>query len=257
MKLREEMISLQRSSHQERLELARKLSDLILRAHRNSVLAVYVYGSTAKNLDKPYSDLEIIAVVSDGTDIPMTKYVYRGLIIEIQYYQESSFLIEARQVGREWPISSDQFRNRIVLFENDSWLKKLDAAVAISDKADMSDSIRFAALDLVEELSVLRNIVLTGDAQLLRTRAMSLAGSAGNLVLLLNRRYVMTTSWFWKHVFESPVKPADMAELVNILTSGTVKTAQEVEKVAIKLFDEMMEFVVARGVSIESPTLIV
>src|SRR5690349_1118149 len=128
-------VPLRRVSHEERVELGRKLASQIIDLYKDSVLAVCIYASTAKNLDRPYSDLEIFCVTTDNLEIPNNRYIYDGLLVQIDYFQESKFLKEAATVGWDWPLGADQYRNRIVLFERDKWLENLEKAVAENDRA--------------------------------------------------------------------------------------------------------------------------
>src|SRR2546426_9426235 len=110
-------------SHEKRLELAQTIASRLLDTYKDAVLAICIYASTAKNLDRPYSDLEIFCVATDGLEVKNKRYVYDGLLVEIDYFQESNFLKEAKRVGWDWPLGADQYRNRIELFEQDKWLK--------------------------------------------------------------------------------------------------------------------------------------
>src|SRR5437764_12850876 len=57
---------LRKVSHEERVELGRKIASQIINSYKDAVLAICIYGSVAKKLDRPYSDLEIFCVVNDN-----------------------------------------------------------------------------------------------------------------------------------------------------------------------------------------------
>src|SRR5713226_9485692 len=133
-------------SHEKRLELAQTIASRLLDTYKDAVLAVCIYASTAKKLDRPYSDLEIFCVVTDSIEVKNKLYVHDGLLVEIDYPQESNLLKAATRVGWDWPIQADQYRNRIVLFERDNWLKKLEEAVAENDKTDLTEALRIATI---------------------------------------------------------------------------------------------------------------
>jgi predicted nucleotidyltransferase len=63
--------------------IARRISKCVLGKYKSDVLAAYVCGSTSKNLDRPFSDLELIVVVRDDIEIPMKYYLHKGLIIQV------------------------------------------------------------------------------------------------------------------------------------------------------------------------------
>ena len=142
--------------------MARTIASLIVDAYKDAVLAVCIYGSTAKKLDSPYSDLEIFCAVADSLEIKNKRYVYDGLLVEIDYLQESNFLKEAGRVGWDWPIGADQYRNRIVLFERDNWLTKLEEAVAEDDRADLTEELRWATMVVTESLAAVRKAYIRG-----------------------------------------------------------------------------------------------
>src|SRR5207245_7659644 len=102
---------LRKVSHEERVELGRKIASEILDTHKDAVLAICIYASTAKKLDRPYSDLEIFCVASDGLEVKNKRFVYDGVLVEIDYFQESNFLKEAKRIDCDSPLRSDQSRN--------------------------------------------------------------------------------------------------------------------------------------------------
>ena len=121
----------------------------------------------------------------------------------------------------------------------------------------MSEALRVAAVELTEDLCALLNARITGDAIGIRSRGFALAGDAAGLVFLLNRRYVTTTSWYWKQAFECPQKPRDFEKLISVSAGFTAASLEEVAEAAEKLYREVMEMVGSRGVSIEMDQLVV
>lgn len=83
-------------THAQRLEMAEHIRKRVLETHAAAVLAIFVTSSTAKGLDQPFSDLEVTVVLRDGSDVPSKSYIYRGILVEIEYAQESKLLHDAR-----------------------------------------------------------------------------------------------------------------------------------------------------------------
>src|SRR5216683_4110175 len=225
-------------SHEKRLELAQTIASQILDTYKDAVLAICIYASTAKKLDRPYSDLEIFCVASDGPEVKNKRYVYDGLLVEIDYFQESNFLKEATRVGWDWPLGADQYRNRIVLFERNNWLKKLEKAVAENDRADIAEELRWATLTMTESLAAVRNAHLKRDQRDLRTRAFYMAWDTARIVFLYNRKYVLTTGWFWKQLFECQEQPRGLRKLVDVVAGFEKSTDSELVDAAEKLWRE-------------------
>jgi len=61
-------------SHEQRVEIGRRICARILETFKESVLAVFITGSAAKALDRPFSDLEMTAIVMDSVELPTKFY---------------------------------------------------------------------------------------------------------------------------------------------------------------------------------------
>ena len=242
---------LRKVTHEGRLRIAHQISDRILAKYERDVLAVYVCGSTSKKLDRPFSDLELIVVVRDRAEIQMKYYLHRGLIIHIQYLKSSYTLDDADQFTDNWHWVADQYRNRIDLYERDRWFKRLDEAVAKSDKRNSREAIQKSFMMMTESLAVLRNDVLTSDKLGVLMRARVLAEDAARILLLMNRRYVTTTSWFWKIAFDLRNKPKDFKKLVEKMSGFVPTTGEEIVAASERLYKEMSDLVAHCGVKIE------
>ena len=246
---------LRKFDHQQRLKIAHRIADRVVKKYGNNVLAVYVCGSTSKKLDRPFSDLELIVVVRDRAEIPMKYYVHRGLIIHIQYPKSSYTLDDAQQFSDSWHWVADQYRNRIDLYERDSWLRRLNEAVAKSDRRDSHDAIRKSFMMMTESIAVLRNDILTDDKVGVLMRGRVLAEDAAKILLLINRRYVTTTSWFWKIVLDLPNKPKGFKTLVEKMSGFVPTTVEEVAASSERMYKEMSQLVTHHGIKIERADL--
>jgi kanamycin nucleotidyltransferase len=243
---------LRKISHEKRVELGREIASQIIASYKHAVLAICIYASTAKNLDRPYSDLELLCVVTDNFEMQNKRYVFDGLLVEIDYFHESKFLKEAAEVGWDWPLGADQYRNRIVLFERDNWLKKLEKSVAENDQADFTRELRWAILTMTESLAAVRNAHLKRDHRNLRTRTFCLAWDAARVVFYQNRKYVLTTSWFWKQLFECREQPQGFRKLIDIVAGFEKSTNTELVDAAEELWRRTILMVQPRGISLES-----
>ena len=242
---------LRKFTHEERLRVARLISDRVVKKYGSDVLAVYVYGSTSKRLDRPFSDLELIVVVRDRAEIPMKSYLHRGLIIHVQYLKSSNILEGAERFTENWHWEADQYRNRIALYERDGWFRRLDEAVAKNEKQDSVEAIRKSFMMMTESLAVMRNDILTNDKIGVLMRGRVLAEDAARILFLLNRRYVTTTSWFWKIVFDIRNKPKDFKKLVEKMSGFVPTTREEVVASSERLYKEMCTLLRESRIKIE------
>ena len=250
-------MQLTKHTHEERLEIARQLCEQIVKTYGDKVLVVCIVGSTAKNLDRPYSDLEMIAIVRDGVEIPIVQYIHDGMSIQIDYVEGSSFLKDASRITFNWPLSQDQFRNRIVLYDPTAWVSKLDKVVAESETADTRKTIGQLMSALYEGLEVIKNAELEHDEIGIRTAGFYLAWDAARLVLLMNKRYVLTSSWFWKETKDSVLKPKGFWTREEKLAGFVRASVEEIVESAESLCNDMLKIVESLDISIEPEKLLV
>lgn len=243
--------------HDERIEIAKRLAQEILRAYSDSVLAVFVTSSTARSLDLEHSDLELTAVVRDGVELRDRSYVYRGLLIEIEYPQESAILKDTRRVTWRWPIVAGGYRDRIVLYDREGWLRLLDQALNERDASDFSAGLRHATTALIECRDKLRNARLAGDDLVARFNGFLIGEHAAVLILFLNRRWMVTSRWLFSQAFECPAQPAEFRRLVEILIGVIPSTLAAVADAAERLCGDTVTLARSLGISVESEALVV
>lgn len=242
-------------NHDERVEIAERLASEIVRTYGDAALAIFVTSSTARALDLQHSDLELTAVVRDGTVLKDRSYVYRGIVVEIEYPQESAILNDARRVTRRWPFEAGEYRDRIVLHERDEWLRRLDQAMDERDASDFSTAQRHATTELIEYRDKLRNARLGGDELAVRYNGLFIAEQAATLVLFLNRRWMITSRWLFAQAFECPAQPAEFRRMVEILIGVVPSTCAAVVEAGERLCTDAVALAWSLGISVELDAL--
>jgi len=84
-----------------------------------------------------------------------------------------------------------------------------------------------------------------------------MAWDTARVVFLYNRKFVLTTSWFWKQLFECQKQPKRFRKLVNVVAGFEKSTSSELVDAAEQLWRETMLMVQQHGISIESTDVIV
>ena len=106
-----------------------------------------------------------MAVVKAGQEsIPDKKFVYDGIELAIIYWPESAFIARAREMDESWPAYRSRYSNLRVIYERDGWTRHVQSALVESDKADATEAIRTAELDMVRHVGILRDDMRKSDA---------------------------------------------------------------------------------------------
>ncbi len=84
----------------ERLSIAREVSDRIVRDYPRRVHAVYVPKDDPAIADTPKRNVRLSVVVRDGMRLQDRSYLYKGLFVQIYYWQEIGILGHARTLDK-------------------------------------------------------------------------------------------------------------------------------------------------------------
>src|SRR3990172_11166526 len=72
-------------SHEERLAIADAISRRVHQAFSEKLLAIGIYGSTARGDDGPYSDLEMLVVLDSVGEDHTHEWLHDGLKAEVNF----------------------------------------------------------------------------------------------------------------------------------------------------------------------------
>ena len=122
---------------------------------------------------------------------------------------------------------------------------------------DFTQELQNATIGMTDSLAAILNAHLKSDQRDLRTRAFDMAWNTARVVFLYNRKFVLTTSWFWKQLFECQKQPKRFRKLVNVVAGFEKSTSSELVDAAEQLWRETMLMVQQHGISIESTDVIV
>ncbi len=240
------------SQNENRMSIAKQISDLIVKKNEKRVLLVCMWGVGSDDAWL-YPEIDLLTVLRGGERAQSKSYNYHGFSVRISYWEEAALLYSAGRVDDDWAKHSSYFRVRKVLFERDGWSRNLEKALQQSDKTNSTEALRELVLDLSKYLSYLRVDKREGDLGDVVDDGREIAELAVSTVYLLDRRYC--TNSFWKDVYECPSQPPGFRALVETAAGFSPASQQELAKAAEELAEKMLEMVKLKGISIDSSEL--
>jgi len=180
-------------THEERLELAQRLTAALLRRHgEEAIVAVGVHGSVARGDDGDESDLDL-AVITAGpeVEVPDRFLRHRGTVVDLGAIAADAYLEEAGHIGPAWPLAADQYVNHLALHDPGEFFHKLrhvhEAAVEQSPPAAFQAAAGYDLVQLVSWEGKARDAELAGDITV-ATLAVKEAAVLAMLVVGLHSR---------------------------------------------------------------------
>jgi kanamycin nucleotidyltransferase len=87
----------------DRRQLAQALCDRLVSRYGDQVLVGGLYGSTARGTDTPWSDLEMLFVVADGSAVQGRHFLYQGTAAGYRVYRLGELEQLVSHPGPKWP----------------------------------------------------------------------------------------------------------------------------------------------------------
>lgn len=242
-------------NHKMRIAIAKRLKQKILRRYGDNILGIAIYGSVAKNEDRRYSDLEMYVITKRKLAKRESRYVYRGMPVEISYIPEREMLRRARQISPDWPLVQDFYRSYLILYEKDAWFTKLERAVRLQDQEGFKKSIKKSLVWLNELVGKIRSAYFHDDHFLFSWLTSFLGWESIMFMGLVNQRYYRSERHFFKTVFEFPLLPRDYRSLLETVFHFSTTDRKEIYQAALTLFKEMNRLGQKKGIIVDQGNL--
>ncbi len=115
--------------HRRRLELALEMAARLIKRYGNSVKAIGLYGSLARNEDGPYSDIEMFCVLRDPGYNQDFEWCAGPWKAEVNVRDGISLREEASQVSGRWPLTHGKFVHVLPLADPEDYFTGLGELV--------------------------------------------------------------------------------------------------------------------------------
>lgn len=174
--------------HEARMDLARSVTEILLRRHPN-VVAVAIVGSTAKGEDREHSDLEMCAYTEGTPDTRAYSLVHRDIVVEVALEPREKALEEAGRADAWWPVSADGWVHPLPLHDPEGLLPRLADAASRPGPERVAVALNAAFTAVYEDLCKMRNHLASGEEAMARFAAPFCALNVANYVALLNGQH--------------------------------------------------------------------
>jgi predicted nucleotidyltransferase len=242
-------------NHQTRLRIARALKKKILKKYGNSILGIAVYGSVAKREDRMYSDLEMFVITERKPAVHEVRYVFRGMTVEVSYISARAMLSQARRVTPNWAIEADFYRSYMILYEKDTWFRKLEGATAMQDTQAFRKATKKYMVWLNELMGKIKNAYYYGNNHLFLWLTAFLGWESIVLLGLINRYYYRSERTLFDEVLTLPHTPRNYKQLLRAVFRFTPVDRATVYTGAQTLYRELRRLARTRGVELTDKNL--
>ena len=111
-------------NHEQRIQLANRITERLLEKYKNEILLGGIYGSTARGTDIEYSDLEMFFVVENGSKAKSFRFAYESIPIDVEVKKVADAEKTITQIELDWSLKMGKLFNLKVVYDDSSILSK-------------------------------------------------------------------------------------------------------------------------------------
>lgn len=239
-------------AREQRLHLAREIADRALAARGNDVLAVGLYGSTARGTDGPYSDIEIMCVLNTEDEDYSPEWVHGQWKAEVNFLSKNVLLAQATKVDERWPLTHGLYIHVLPLYDPQHFFATLREVASEQPEERFHEAIRdLIIFEIYEMIGKLRNARHSNNTAYFPEIAVSMARYGAYLVGLANRHYYTTSSKVQQESLTLPQRPAGYDDLCRLVMSGDLREPQRISDLCETFYTGVEQWAEERNIVFE------
>ncbi len=239
---------------EERWALAQEMATQIRALHREDLLALGLYGSVARGQDRPYSDLEMLAVLKRAGEDRTYEWTPGPWKAEVNFQSRDTLLGQAAEVDELWPLTHGAFVFVKPLYDPEGFFPELRAVALGQPEARFREALRALIVgELYELVGKVRNAHEDRFWTALPPLAMQTAFYGAMLLGLAHRHLYTQGERVFLEALELPDPPQGYGALVKRVTSGRLDDPQGVVAAVETFWEGVEAWADARGLDWTHP----
>jgi predicted nucleotidyltransferase len=226
-------------NHSQRLKLADKIGKEIIQKYgKSNILSVGFYGSTARNEDNEFSDLELIIITKNKEF--MEHYIHKDMTVTIYGISFKHAIRMIREVDEQWSLKSSFLIYQKVIFGDRRIISRFKEKIKSVKKVDLRKAANEQIIFMHENLNKIKSAAKLKSRGKMLFALLFYTIQANLLVGLLNK-HIFKRQGFdaLREIKNLKILPKDYYKLMMILYEST--DLDKVAKAASELFDNCMK----------------
>ncbi len=231
-------------NHKERMKIAKEIARRLVKKYKKDIVAITLYGSTARNQDKKYSDIEFNVFTKRPIKLKSKEYLFKEIVIGIYVDTIKDKYKKIEDVGWLWPLEMAAFTNNKLLYGDKNLLPKIQNKInSISLKRRMKSVEEF----LPSLIEVLNKVRQTNNIYNLTEYSREILYQVNQGVAHINKS-IFTRNYYdnWKPVFQYSKLPKNYESLVHSIF--LCKEPKKMKHLLHELVENHIEFLERDGI---------
>lgn len=247
---------MRRIGHDERMALAWRAVTLLRRRYGRRLVAVGLYGSTARCEDGPYSDVELTAVVKGRKVDEKHEGIVRGLKYTIDVTTVDVVRREMTALHAGWPLFSSIYVVGVPIHDPAGLYPALRRLYDRTRRGNFRPVLRREVTDRYYEIfSKFSTAVARGDPREIRYLAFYVSYSLKTFWGLVNRRHLGGATYRPDRLLALPRTPPSYRRLGGMILAGDLRDTKQVARTVLAVRRDVVRLAGAAPALRGSPRL--
>jgi kanamycin nucleotidyltransferase len=212
-----------------RLRMVDKIVDDLRATHGDRIIAIALYGSLAKGIDGPFSDIELFCVVQGNNIDYSHEWVYGVSKAEVNLYSEDMIQRSATSVDEKWSLSQGQLLAARPLYGEPAFFDHLSKLVLSPPPEEFNAVIRAMLVgEFYEWMGKLRNARSSGHTAYIPLMACHFVEFAAQMMGMAHRVCYTTGAKMLEESLQLTIRPDGYDELCGMVMAGQLSDSEQV-----------------------------
>jgi hypothetical protein len=242
-------------NHRERVSLARKLSELLLKKYGDQIVLGGIYGSTAKGTDTEYSDLEMFFIVKNECKAMDFSFAYKGMPVSVCVRKLSDVEKDINEIDLDWPLKMGRLFNLKVTCGDASISKRFKRLLQKIPEEKFREFLAKETPLCYEGLGRLKAVKIRGNTHEIGLFVAEVLMEFMLLTAIFNREFInhdylggLPESFKFKHL------PKDYEKIAKKLMEWKSLNTDEIIQLAEKFVQNFVNFLAENGIKVKEHT---
>lgn len=237
------------------MALTHEIERLLRQRYGDQLLALGLYGSTARGEDGPYSDIEIHCVIRGKGIETSFEWSAGAWKAEVDVYSQEVILAQAAALDGDWPITHGAFLHVQALHDPQGLFPRLSAAAFDHSPEEFRDAAAEVIVgEIYELIGKIRNTA-QGETGSLVYFFVMLARHAACLLGLDQRQVYRSTARLFADSLALPDRPDGYDDLCHcVMTGNGLNDAAHLRALSDLFWEGLIAWAAARQLPIEQDT---
>jgi hypothetical protein len=242
-------------NHEDRIQIAKRLTSMMIEKYGGDILLGSIFGSTARNTDTEHSDLEMLFIVKNESKAKSLEFAYKGMPVVVVVKKVAKVEKDIKEIKLNWPLKMGTLFNLKVTCGDKAILESFRKLLESVPQKKFDEFIAKTAPLCYEGLGRLKAVKIRGNVHEAGLFVAEVLFEFNLLVAIFNREFI-NHDYFggFEEAFRFKRLPKDYEKIVRRLFNWTNLSLNETISLTEEFVRNFAGFMEENGIKLREHT---